>query len=352
VFYRPLLAYLAAIGTAHRLLVAALLLASALKPAPAVASPWSGRANIAVGGMLSKDQIGPLHFDTAGFLAGAALSRKLIPWLSAQWWIRGGEFLAPGENGALMGTTLGLRVHSREREVMPYLSFDAGACLTGTLVRPWYGATVGVDWRVREWMTLGPVAGFDQVIQWNKRNYSTDAIYYWVGIGMAYDPVTPHPAPIKKLPPPVSPPEPAPEPPATPSDDRELKALIERTIEPSTSRLELLAPVLFATDSDQIEPIGVAMLYEVAHALRTRRDIRLLEVQGYADARGSEEHNQALSQRRAQRVRDWLIAHGVEPERLVVAAHGATLPVEEGSGDDAYEQNRRVIFRVLELAEP
>jgi len=110
--------------------------------------------------------------------------------------------------------------------------------------------------------------------------------------------------------------------------------------------------VLFALDSDRIEPIGIAMLHEVAHALSTRPDIRLLEVQGYADRRGSELHNQELSMRRAERVRDWLVAHGVEPERLVVAARGASAPVEAGSSELAYEQNRRVVFRVLELVEP
>jgi outer membrane protein OmpA-like peptidoglycan-associated protein len=325
----------------------------ALVPSSAAASPWSGRANVTVGSMLSKDQINFLHYDSVGFVGGAALSRKLIPWLSAQWWLRGGEFLRLGRNGALMGTTLGLRLHGREREVVPYLSFDAGACLTGKIVRPWYSVAFGVDWRVRSWMTLGPVGGFDQVIQWNKKGYTTDAIYFWIGMGVNYDHALPqHPA-KKKLPPLIYPlPEPQPEPSAPATDTRELEKLIERTIEPSVSRVELLAPVLFALDSDQIEPIGIAMLHEVAHALHTRPDIRLLEVQGYADSRGSEEHNQGLSKRRAERVRDWLIEHGVEPERLVVAARGASAPVEAGGDEAAHEQNRRVVFRVLEVAEP
>jgi outer membrane protein OmpA-like peptidoglycan-associated protein len=47
-----------------------------------------------------------------------------------------------------------------------------------------------------------------------------------------------------------------------------------------------------------------------------------------------------------------LIEHGVAPERLSVAAHGARLPVEADANEGAYQQNRRVVFRVLELAEP
>jgi outer membrane protein OmpA-like peptidoglycan-associated protein len=328
-------------------------LAALLFPAPAAASPWSVRTQGSVAVMLSKDQIGPLlRYDSVGFLGGAAVSRKLLPWLSTQLWLRGGVFLSDGPNGKLLGTTLGLRVHSSEREVMPYLSVDGGACVTGPFVRPWYGAAVGIDWRVRPWMTLGPVVGFDQVIQWNKPSYSTDAIYFWVGLGVAYDRATPVKTRAKPLPVVSLPPDPAPEPIKIKADDHELERLIERSIPSSTSRLELLAPVLFALDSDRIEPIGVAMLYEVAHALHTRPDIRLLEIQGYADVRGSAEHNEGLSRRRAERVRAWLIEHGVEPERLVVAAHGASLPVEAGSTEAAYEQNRRVVFRVLELAEP
>jgi outer membrane protein OmpA-like peptidoglycan-associated protein len=325
-----------------------------LDPGLASASPtWGGRGYIGAGSMLTADQIGYLKYDTVGFVGGAAATLKVLPWLSTQLWVRGGGFLAENGDGGLLGSTLGVRVHSGEREVMPYLSVDGGAVWTGNLVRPWYSVAIGVDWRVRDWLTLGPVGGFDHVIQWNGKAYSTDAVYFWIGLGAAYDRAPP-PKP-KKLPPPVlPPPEPRPEPTVIVQrgEDRELKELIERTIEPSTSRLELLAPVLFALDSDQIEPIGVAMLYEVAHALRTRPDIRLLEVQGYADVRGSEEHNQALSKRRAERVRDWLIAHGVEPERLVVAARGASVTVEEGSSETSHEQNRRVVFRVLELASP
>lgn len=327
-------------------------------PGDVEASPWSARAQVVVGSMLSKDQIGRMRYDTVGFVGGLALSRKLIPLLSAQWWVRGGGFLADsrkGRKGGVLGTTLGLRLHSREREVMPYLSVDGGAVLTGKVVRPTYSIAAGVDWRVREWLTVGPVAGFDHVIQWNGPTYSTDALYFWIGLGVNYDRSTPLPPPKPKPLPLVLPPaeivvlrEPAP----APSDPGEIERLMERTLTPSVSRVELLAPVLFAFDSDQIEPIGVAMLHEVVHTLHTRPDIRLLEVQGYADSRGSEDYNQALSTRRAERVRTWLIEHDVEPERLQVAARGKSAPIEAGSSEAAHEQNRRVIFRVLEVSEP
>lgn len=327
--------------------------ASSANREPVAASPWSGRAQVAVSSMLSKDQIGRMHYETVGFLGGLALSRKLIPWLSTQWWVRGGGFLADLGEGGVLNTTLGLRLHSLEREVVPFLSVDGGAVLTGKLVRPTYSIAVGVDWRVREWMSLGPVAGFDHVIQWNGPTYSTDALYFWIGLGVNYDrarpPPPPRPRPLPRV---MLPAELVIREPAPPADSKEIERLMERTLEPSVSRVELLAPVLFAFDSDQIEPIGVAMLHEVVHTLRTRPDIRLLEIQGYADKRGSADYNQALSTRRAERVRSWLVEHGVEPERLTVAARGNSAPVEAGESEAAQEQNRRVIFRVLEVTEP
>ena len=53
--------------------------------------------------------------------------------------------------------------------------------------------------------------------------------------------------------------------------------------------------------------------------------------------------------RRAAAVIAWLVAHGVAPERLRPAAQGASAPVEPGSDEDSYAQNRRVVFRVVQM---
>jgi outer membrane protein OmpA-like peptidoglycan-associated protein len=91
------------------------------------------------------------------------------------------------------------------------------------------------------------------------------------------------------------------------------------------------------------------MLHEVASALRERPDIALLEIQGYADERGDDTHNEQLSHRRAERVREWLVAHGIADSRLRVAAHGARGRIESAGDEAAHQQNRRVVFRVIEV---
>jgi outer membrane protein OmpA-like peptidoglycan-associated protein len=46
---------------------------------------------------------------------------------------------------------------------------------------------------------------------------------------------------------------------------------------------------------------------------------------------------------------DWLIEHGIDPARLIVAPVGSTELVESGDAESAHEQNRRVVFRVLRI---
>jgi outer membrane protein OmpA-like peptidoglycan-associated protein len=65
-------------------------------------------------------------------------------------------------------------------------------------------------------------------------------------------------------------------------------------------------------------------------------------VQGHTDATGSEEHNFALSERRAEAVRGVLISNGVEPSRISAVGHGENDPVADNGTASGRRQNRRV----------
>lgn len=86
-----------------------------------------------------------------------------------------------------------------------------------------------------------------------------------------------------------------------------------------------------------------------------------LEIEGHTDSRGSEEYNLSLSERRANAVRDWLIAKGVDAERLSAVGKGEGAPqVAEPEGcqnpnppdasacEEVWATNRRVVFEVTE----
>ena len=140
--------------------------------------------------------------------------------------------------------------------------------------------------------------------------------------------------------------EPPAPPPSEPSPD--VSALLEKALPTLTRREELLAPVLFAYDSDKLDANAVAMLHEVKRALDARPEIERVQIEAYADRRGKLEYNLALSRRRGEHVKAWLVAHGIGAERLEVVARGADDFVESGAEEAAHEQNRRVIFRVVQ----
>lgn len=69
---------------------------------------------------------------------------------------------------------------------------------------------------------------------------------------------------------------------------------------------------------------------------------RRARIEGHTDSRGSANLNQALSQQRAEAVRDALVARGVDPSRLVAVGRGADRPVASNETPEGRARNRRV----------
>ena len=66
-------------------------------------------------------------------------------------------------------------------------------------------------------------------------------------------------------------------------------------------------------------------------------------IQGHADERGTREYNLALGERRANAVRDFLIALGVNAGRITTVSYGKERPVALGSNVTAWSLNRRAV---------
>lgn len=79
--------------------------------------------------------------------------------------------------------------------------------------------------------------------------------------------------------------------------------------------------ILFALDDAALDPIAAAQIAAVVRWLDGRPDDRLV-IEGRADSSGTPDHNADLAARRAQAVRDALIARGVAPDRIVIAVYG------------------------------
>jgi peptidoglycan-associated lipoprotein len=71
-----------------------------------------------------------------------------------------------------------------------------------------------------------------------------------------------------------------------------------------------------------------------------------LTIEGHCDERGTREYNLARGERRANSVRDYLVALGINPGRLSTVSYGEERPAVLGSNDSAWAQNRRGVFVV------
>jgi len=72
-----------------------------------------------------------------------------------------------------------------------------------------------------------------------------------------------------------------------------------------------------------------------------------LEVAGHTDAQGDRDYNQHLSQQRAEAVRDYLVAHGVNADNITARGFGSRQPLADNSTREGLLKNRRVELRRL-----
>lgn len=71
-----------------------------------------------------------------------------------------------------------------------------------------------------------------------------------------------------------------------------------------------------------------------------------ITVQGHCDERGTREYNLALGERRANSVKNYLIALGINPNRVKTLSYGKERPAVAGSNEAAWAQNRRGVTMV------
>jgi peptidoglycan-associated lipoprotein len=101
--------------------------------------------------------------------------------------------------------------------------------------------------------------------------------------------------------------------------------------------------VFFETDSSELTPQSRATLDKQAQWLGTYSQYGQFTVEGHADERGTREYNIALGARRAQTVRDYLIAHGVAANRMRTISYGKERPVALCDDISCWSQNRRAV---------
>jgi outer membrane protein OmpA-like peptidoglycan-associated protein len=144
----------------------------------------------------------------------------------------------------------------------------------------------------------------------------------------------PEPAPVAAAEP-APEPEPAPTPEPAPAPAR--TASLDGGALPTEPTI-----IYFATDRATLWPAAQARLDEIAATLSANPAWGLM-VAGHADARGTDNHNEHLSERRVRRVREYLASRGIDEDRVRGRAFGERQPVADDEADaTALHRNRRV----------
>jgi OOP family OmpA-OmpF porin len=183
--------------------------------------------------------------------------------------------------------------------------------------------------------------------RWDMQSGNTlfDAVAQ-IGIAFGWGP--PRPAPVVEEPPPPPPPPPAKcadadgdgvcdeadKCPGTPAG-----TTVDQYGCPCAQELK----VLFDFDSAELRPESITELERVVKFMNDV-SIATVLVEGHTDSVGSEAYNQALSDRRAKSVFDYLTSRGVDPARMKSVGHGELKPIATNDTAEGRQLNRRVML--------
>lgn len=123
---------------------------------------------------------------------------------------------------------------------------------------------------------------------------------------------------------------------------------------PFTVNLEFDPPKTFVLDNVEFDfgkstlrVTSFSALDDLVDYLKRKPNERI-EIGGYADNIGSDEKNLVLSLERAKSIVAYLIAKGIDNDRLVAKGYGAEDPIEDNSTEEGRQKNRRTEVKILE----
>jgi len=103
--------------------------------------------------------------------------------------------------------------------------------------------------------------------------------------------------------------------------------------------------IFFGYDQFHLDGIARKVLDSQAVWMKANPSVTVA-IEGHCDERGTREYNLGLGERRANSVKDYLVALGINPARVKTISYGKERPVALGSNEAAWSQNRRSVTRV------
>ena len=121
---------------------------------------------------------------------------------------------------------------------------------------------------------------------------------------------------------------------------------IEGFHDPREKELTVFQHVHFDTNRDIVHgQDDAAIVKSIAKFMKKHPDY-FVYLEGHCDQRGAALYNMSLGSRRSNRVRNMLIEHGVDLNRLFTVSYGKERPIDERNNPVAWEKNRRVQFKL------
>lgn len=262
---------------------------------------------------------------------------------------------------AFMGTAgVRFRPLGASRVAGPWIDANGGFAQTGSATRLAIDAHIGWDFRVSNkgrW-DVGPFIGFTQIMQPDVAFRPDDAHIAWAGVQVSLG-ASERPR--------AAPPPARDEQPAGPIVENDGMAEAEQVCPPldaygevpdgcpghvvtlENDRLVLDDVIHFEFNSPVIRRKSYGLVRKVAQLINATPDILDVSIEGHADARGTEDYNQRLSEQRAESTRTMLVQYGIDAARLHSVGHGKSqLKVATKFADP---RNRRVEFIVVRSRE-
>ncbi|HZM97557.1 MAG TPA: OmpA family protein [Vicinamibacterales bacterium] len=116
-----------------------------------------------------------------------------------------------------------------------------------------------------------------------------------------------------------------------------------RSAEPAAAKALALDEVHFDFDMDQLRPDAIQVLDRVVDGLKQNPGTRV-RIEGHASFEGTAEYNLVLGERRAARVRDYLVSRGIPASSLDTLSKGEESPKYDNLTENGRALNRRAEF--------
>jgi len=108
--------------------------------------------------------------------------------------------------------------------------------------------------------------------------------------------------------------------------------------------------VTFDVDSSTLKPQFRDTLNQIGGSMNQYPN-SLIDVYGHTDSTGSDAYNQALSERRASTVANYLVSQGVSAARVRSQGFGETMPVATNDTEEGRQRNRRVEIKIVPITQ-